>query len=153
MMIDIGAAFATIREKRDKLNECDDELIRIIQHVEAALAELRIGVPTDIHYPGRDEGDEDQWLSYGKQGGSWRVLHSYKEDGAQSLLLSSSRETRAEVFKALPEGPTPIEVLILGIADSIAYYTKERGPLVERAKALSAAILALGFALPTQGGA
>jgi hypothetical protein len=146
--IDLASTFALIREQRDKLNASDDALFEVIRHVESALTELRPGVSADVQCAGVDL-DDGFWLVFGKKSGQWRIMWARGDEDDPQPLSDMSREIRANVFAATPEGPSAIELLILGVANSVMQNIKLRTPLVERAQALSAAIAALGFTKPT----
>ena len=147
-MVDINAAFAAIRERRDELNTIDDQLSGVIRHVEVALRELQPGVSTDVDYEVTDEGTH--WLSFQKHNGTWQIMWSNKDDGWHTPLVSASRQVRAEIFNLLPAGLTPLELLIHEMASSIAEYAAERSGQLERAKKLSAALVAAGIPRPVE---
>lgn len=146
-MLDIEAAFAAIRARRDELDVLDDQLSLVIRHVEIALIELRPGVSSDVDYEVPDKGT--QWLSFQKHKGQWQIMWSNTDDGNQTPLLSAARQTRAEVFEPLSEGLTPIELLIHEMASTIASYATERSVQLTRANRLSAALVAAGFPAPS----
>lgn len=147
--INLESTFALIREQREKLNVADDALLDVIRHVESALVELRPGVSADVECPPVDTLDEAYWLIFGKKSGQWRIMWARSDEDDAQALTEMSREIRANVFAPTPGGPSAIELLILGVANSVTQNAKLRTPLVERAKALSAAIAALGFTKPT----
>ena len=152
MTIDLKSTFALIHRDRAKLNVSDDILLDVIRHVESVLIEMRPGVSADVYCKPTDDAaveDEAFWLVFGKTSGQWRIMWARGDDDDPAPLADMSREIRAAVFKPTPEGPTPLELLILGVADSVTKNAKERGPLVERARALSTAIESLGFTKPT----
>lgn len=151
LSINLESTFALIREQREKLDAADDTLLDVIRHVESALVELRPGVSVDVGCPPpRDIDDtEAYWLIFGKKSGQWRLMRARGDDDDPMPLADMSREIRAHVFLPTEEGPSAIEFLILGVADSVTRNVKERTPAVERAKALSAAIASLGFTKST----
>lgn len=150
LSINLESTFALIRRDRAKLNVSDDILLDVIRHVESALIELRPGVSADVYCkPGDGDEDDAYWLVFGKAQGQWRVMWARGEDDDPAPLSDMSREIRANVFRPTAEGATSIELLILGVANSVTKNAKERGPLVERARALSTAIESLGFIKPT----
>lgn len=148
LSINLESTFALIREHRDKLNMADDALLEVIRHVECALIELRPGVSADVYCAPAIEDGEAYWLTFGKVNGSWRVMWARGDEDDPVPLADLSREIRASAFAPTEEGPTPLELLILGVADSVVKNTKERTPLVERARALSTALTSLGFYKP-----
>lgn len=149
--INLESTFALIREQRVKLNVSDDVLSDVIRHVESALVELRPGVPADVYCKPHDNDLDSEafWLVFGKTQGQWRVMWARDDEDDPKPLADMSREIRANVFKPTAEGATALELLMLGVADSVVKNVKDREPLVERAKALSAAIAQLGFTKPT----
>ncbi len=145
-IIDMQATFDRIRANRDQLNKIDDELTQVIELMEKALLHVRPGVRVDSPYKvERDGVVEEQWLSFQKQNGTWRIMHSFTEDGAQTTLTSAPREVRAHVFESEGDDCSPMENLMLEVADSLAEYANERSSALMRARALSEAVLALGF--------
>lgn len=146
MSIDLNGAFARIAEQRDKLNALDDELSAIITQVESALIALKPGVPTEAQYVNGDE--QVRWLRFEKHNGAWRIAFLFDDNGKAISLNEAPRHIRAEAFQALPEGPTPLEILILEVAGSIESAIRQRQPFIERARALSKAVEALGYPRP-----
>lgn len=145
-IIDMQATFDRIRSNRDCLNKIDDELAQVIELMEKALHAVRPGVRVDAPYKVERDGIvEEQWLSFQKLNGTWRILHSFTEDGAQTALVSAPREVRAHVFEAQGDDFSPMESFMLEVADSLAEYANERSAALMRARALSEAVLALGF--------
>lgn len=140
-MIDIAAAFASIRDARDKLNSLDDKLLATILHVETALNDLKPGIRVELPYR---LDDEEHWLIFGKMAGGWRIMYAHKEDSKEQPLAGASRLARVGAFREVLDGQTPLELLILETTDALLEAAEERTPIVKRAEALSAAILALG---------
>lgn len=146
MSIDLNSAFARIAEQRDKLNVLDSELSAIVEHVESALVALKTPVPSEMCFA-NSEG-KSRWLRFNKHNNVWRFTLSLDEHMKGTALDEVPRHLRAEIFQPLPEGPTPLEAFILEIAASIESVIRARQPLVERARALSKAIEALGYPRP-----
>lgn len=140
-MIDIAAAFASIRAARDKLNTLDNKLSDVIVQVETALNDLKPGIRVEVPYT-LDE--EEHWLIFGKMSNGWRILYARKEESKEQPLVSASRLARVNAFREVVDGQTPIELLILETTDALLEAAAERTSVVKRAEALSAAILALG---------
>ncbi len=145
-IIDMQATFDRIRANRDVLNKIDDELAQVIELMEKALSHIRPGVRIDAPYKvERDGTSDEQWLSFQKLNGAWRIVHSFTEEGPQTPLMSAPREVRGQVFQAQGDDFSPMEMLMLEVADSLAEYANERSSALMRARALSEAVLALGF--------
>jgi hypothetical protein len=145
----LAQTVARVRACRDNLNDIDDELNRAIQHVEAALSDIRPGVPIDVQYAARHEGELPQWLSFQKHNGAWRIMHAYGDGEQQSPLLSASREVRADVFD--PRRVTsvaPIVALIEEMPRAIEVISKDREAALLQARALCEGLATLGFGRP-----
>jgi hypothetical protein len=143
----VAEALALIPGRRDMLDRIDDQLSRVIRHVEQVLKELRPGVPTDVTY---ETPDGIYALTFGKLAAQWHILHGRDEDDAQDYpLLSASRLTRAEVFMPDAHGVTPIDRLIIAVVDSLERHAQERSPQVEAANRLAQVLEAAGFPAPS----
>lgn len=146
---DLAETFTRVREHRDRLNDIDNELVRTIQHVEATLADIRPGVPVDVEFASRHQGEPAQWLSFQKHNGAWRLMHGYADSDKQSSLLGATREVRAEVFDTRrPSGVAPIVMLILEMPKAIEEIASDRGFALCQARHLSQGLISLGFPQP-----
>lgn len=140
---------ARVREQRDRLNEIDDELIRAIHHVESALSDIRPGVPVDVRYAARREGEDPQRLSFQKHNGAWCIMHAYGDSEQQCPLLGATREVRGDVFDARrASGVAPIVALVEAMPDAIAAIAGDREAALRQARALCEGLASLGFARP-----
>lgn len=130
--------FASIRERRDKLNQLDDELSAVIQQVEETLRALQPGVRIEMDY---ETPNGTRWLIFQRHSSNWQLAWSNtEEEGKFTPLLSASRATRAEVFAVGPDGMMPIEALIHEVPHALDEIIEERGELILRARALSDAL-------------
>lgn len=142
----LAQTIARVSEQRDNLNEIDNELIRAIQLVENALSEIRPGVPVEVQYPARRGGDPLQWLSFQKHNGAWRMMHAFGDAEKQSLLLGTSRATRADVFDMRrTSNVAPIIALIEEMPRAISEIAKDREDALRQARALCDGLTSLGF--------
>lgn len=147
-MLDLEAVLRAIRTASSLLNQYDDELAAAIALVESTLCDLKLGVPTDSTYPGEDGAEH--WLCFKKHNGTWRIMHAYTENGPETPLSSAARQVRAQVFVPikgtspnLDPDETPIERLILDVADAVSGYAAERTFSLTYARRLVHAIEAL----------
>jgi hypothetical protein len=109
-MSDKQSADAEVREKlvhlqqlKERLDEFDAEISRLVPQAEAMLASLRLGVPISL----KMEENEDGWVSYltfQKVGKSWRLcivtgLGDGNNEWESKPLSDVQRDRRAEVFE------------------------------------------------------
>jgi hypothetical protein len=109
-MSEVQPAEAEVREKlvhlqqlKERLDEFDAEISRLVPQAEAMLASLRLGVPISL----KMDEDEDGWVSYltfEKVGKAWRLcILTGIEDGNNEWdtkpLSDVQRDRRAEVFE------------------------------------------------------
>jgi hypothetical protein len=146
----VEQALALIPGRRDILNRIDDRLSHVIRYVERVLNELKPGFPAEVSY---EVPDGKFVISFGKHKGGWSIMHGPEdgEDHHDTPLLGASRQARSEVF-IIPDGlrQTPIEQLIVAVAESLDEFAKERSPQLENAMRLVAVLEAAGF--PDDGG-
>lgn len=139
----LDAVFARIRERRDQLDRIDDELSAVIQQVESALRSLRPGMPIEMDY---ETPDGTRWLIFQKHNADWQIMWSNTEvEDKHTPLVSASRRERARVFEVGPDGMMPIEALIHEVPHAIDEIIEERSALIQRARALSSALIGAGI--------
>jgi len=145
----VEQALALIPGRRDILNRIDDRLAHVIRYAERVLNELKPGFPAEISYK---VPDGKYVLSFGKHKGGWCIMHGAEDvEDHDTPLVGASRQARSEVF-LIPEGEhqTPIERLIVAVAESLDEFAKERSPQLENAMRLASVLEASGF--PDSGG-
>ncbi len=140
----VDQALALIPGRRDILNRIDDRLAHVIRYVERVLNELKPGFPAETSY---ETPDGKYVISFGKHKEGWRIMHGPEDvDDNDTPLLSASRLARSEVFtRAEGEQQTPIERLIVAVAESLDEFAKERSPPLDNAMKLAAVLEAAGF--------
>ena len=147
----VEQALALIPGRRDVLNKIDNRLSHVIRYVERVLSELKPGVPSDVGFT-TPEGAFV--LEFRKYDGQWCIVFGTEGDDEgrhDTPLVSASRQMRAEVFTIPLDGhQTPIERLIVAVADSLDEFAKERSPQLDNAMRLAAVLEAAGF--PDTGG-
>lgn len=98
------------RRVAPELASATDAVNNALAHVEQALAALNLGVTAAVTldpYPNRQD-DWHQYLRFGKDGSTWRLLlesgpdSGDAEDWSQSPLLSTSKEVRLHAVERLP---------------------------------------------------
>lgn len=145
----VEQALALIPGRRDVLNRIDDRLAHVIRYVERVLNELKPGFPSEVSY---ETADGSFVINFGKYKGGWCIMHGQEDnEDSDQPLLTVSRGARAEVFTIPPDGhQTPIEQLIVAVADSLDEFVKERSPQLENAMRLASVLEKAGF--PDDGG-
>ncbi len=142
-MPSLEETFASIRARRDKLDQLDGELAAVIQQVEEVLRGLKPGVRIEMDY---ETSNGTRWIIFQKHNGDWRIMWSNtEEEDKHTPLLSASRLERAHVFETGSDGVMPIEALIHEVPLVLDEAIADRDALVERARALSSAILDAGM--------
>jgi len=139
----VEQALALIPERRSKLDAEDASLTKAIHHVEHALNEMRPGVATTFEY---HVDGELRRLEHLQSSRRWIIVWSGPDEDVP--LLSTSREVRAEVFSPILDGLSPIERLLIEVADNLQVEGAARSPMLEVAKRLTAALVAAGYTAP-----
>lgn len=112
-----------------------------IERVEEALAALNLGVTASVNLDPKPPSDGDwlQYVRFGKDGSTWRLMLESgvcgdgKEDWSQSPLLSASKEVRLQAVERLPD-------LINALVDAAEDQVRRFRAAAEKAQALAAAI-------------
>lgn len=125
--------------------DAEDDLLRqTIHHVEHVLNELRPGVVTGLTY---SVGlHRDRQLEFMPANRRWIIVWVGEEMDVP--LLNTSRDVRAEVFSPLPEGLSPIEMLIIKVAESLETAGSTRSPMLEVARRLAVTLTDAGYPPP-----
>lgn len=139
----VAEALALIPERKSRLDAEDANLTKTIHHVEHALNEMRPGVTTTLTYC--VDGVERR-LEHVQSSRRWIIVWSGPHEDIP--LLSASREVRTEVFSPTLDGLSPIERLLIEVADNLQLKGAARSPMLEVAKRLTAALIAAGFTAP-----
>jgi len=139
----VEEALALIPERKNKLDAEDANVIKVIHHVEHALNEMRPGVSTTLTY--LVDGIERR-LEHLQASRRWIIVWSGPDEDIP--LLSASREVRTEVFSPTLDGLSPIERLLIEVADNLQLKGAARSPMLEVAKRLTAALIAAGYTAP-----
>jgi hypothetical protein len=145
----VEQALALIPGRRELLNNIDDRLAHVIRYVERVLVELKPGVPSEVSYETEDGAFV---LSFHKHKGGWCIMHGIEaDDDHDTPLVSASRQARAEVFIVPKDGhQSPLEQLIVAVAESLDDFAKERSPSLDRALHISAVLERAGFPDPLE---
>ena len=141
----VAEALALIPRHKAKLDTEDNLLRQTIHHVEHVLNELQPGVTTTLVYrPG--DGKPERRLEFMPANRRWIIVWVGEE--ADVPLLNTSRDVRAEVFSPLVDGLSPIELLIIEVAENLETAGSTRSPMLEVARRLSSVLTASGFPPP-----
>jgi hypothetical protein len=147
----LAEALAAIPARRDALNAIDNRLCEIIRHIERVLHEgLKVAVPSGITYATEDGHFV---LRYGKWNGKWQILFGSEaedDETKDTALISAARAVRAAVFMPVGDtGASPMEQLLIEVAESLTVYADERSPQLVAAEKLVCVLEDAGFRLVT----
>lgn len=141
----VAEALALIPQGKAQLDAEDDLLRSTIRHVETVLNELRPGVTTSYEYT---TNGVTRLLEFEPANRRWIIAWVTEDEDIP--LLSAPREMRAEVFFPLESGLSPIEHLIIKIAQTLQTEGSARSALLDVAKRLTATLTKAGFP-PSEG--
>lgn len=142
-MNSIADALASIPRDRQELDVADDLLRQVIHHVEHVLDALRPGMTTEFPV--------GAWvLAHRPANRRWIITSApMTEPDNATPLLSAPRHVRAAAFRPLRNGLAPIEHLVIKVADNLAEETRDRSPMIEVAKRLTALLTEAGYPPPS----
>jgi hypothetical protein len=141
-MKSVVEALAAIPDRRDALNDIDDQLSGVIRCVETALNNLRVGVSSSVNYA---TTDGTFYLGYGKRDGQWRITVSF---GLSDVSIHNApRHVRAEIFSREGSNLSPIERLIVATAEQLATLKDDRSLQLSNALRLKEMLEASGFSV------
>lgn len=145
----LDQALLLIPSRRDLLNAIDDQLSKVIVHVDRTLGALKVAVPVSITYVTEDG---HFFLDYSKRNGTWQITYGAEADDDPQkdvALVNAPRQVRAEVFTVF-EGQTqcPIEQLIVAAAAALDEIAMERSPQLTRALHVVTVLEKAGFRTP-----
>lgn len=141
-------ALASVPRDRDVLNEKDDEISNGIRRIEAALVELRPGIPAKVIF-GTHDGRHV--LAFSKRNGNWRLMWGGEgdDDDQDVPLMTAPRHIRAEVFAEDPTTKlTPVDRLVIELSEQLVLVAGARDRFLVVAARLTSVLEAAVAELP-----